>query len=172
MKEGYMNAMRCLGTALALTSLLFSTGCDGEKGITSSLMSNVPIEDLQRAPQEIEIGDQEYVLETFLWRDFMPVSPPDGKGLIALIKVIEKNEAPIAPDLKLKYLWVINDRDVWFTAFTDETPPSPDDELHRMARDGPTWAPEVQVDVVVGMTMGNGPLKFLRASDQWIYRTD
>jgi len=147
-------------------------GCGLDEENSYSEFPSVPVEALQSAPEEIILVNQEYILETFLWRDFMPVSPPNGKPLIALIKVIEKNEVPIAADLDLAYLWIICGQEIWSTTFTDETPGSPDNELHRIARDGPEWGPGIQVDVIVGLMPGNGQMKLLRASDQLISRTD
>jgi hypothetical protein len=103
----------------------------------------------------------------------MPISPPDGKPMIALVRVLEHNGKPIAPDLRLEYLWVVNGSKIWATIFSDETlPPAPENELHGIARDGPKWGPQIQVDVVVGLRDGKGSLGLLRASDQWIGRTD
>jgi hypothetical protein len=103
----------------------------------------------------------------------MPVSPPDGKPLVALVQVLEQNGQPIAPDLKLEYLWVINGSEIWGTPFSDEETASPrQGELNAIARNGPKWGPQIQVDVVVGLRRGGGPLEFLRAADQWIVRTD
>ena len=161
-----------LGTGLTLLSLLFLTGCELDGKDSDSDIPVLSVEVLQLAPRELNLLDQEYKLETFLWRDFMPVSPPDGKPMIALIKVIEKNEVPIASDLELKYLWMINGQEIWSTKFTEETPLSPDNELHRIAREGPQWDPGIEVDVVVGLTRGDGSMKLLRARDQLIHRTD
>jgi len=167
-----MKTISRIGTVLVFVLSLFSMGCSKDGDSPSPIFPSVSAESLQNAPEEIVLEDQEYVLETYLWRDFMPVSPPGGKPLIALIRVIEKNGDPIAADLQLKYLWIVYGQDIWFTTFTDETPPSPDNELHRIARDGPLWGPGVEVDVVVALKRGDRPMRLLRAPDQWIYRTD
>lgn len=160
------------GAFVTLAFLLLSAGCESDDTITYYEFRDMPVEILLTAPREIKVADQEYMLETYLWRDFMPVSPPGGKLLIALIQVVELNEAPIAPDLELEYLWIIHDREIWFTTFTDEIPPSPEHELHRIARDGPRWDPGTEVDVIVGLSRGNGPIELLRAPGQMIRRTD
>jgi hypothetical protein len=133
----------------------------------------IPDVQLQTAPERIVVVDQEYELRTRLWRDFMPISPPHGKPLIAVVQVVERNGKPIAPELKLEYLWVINGSRVWATRFSGENlPPPAQNELDGIARNGPKWGPQIQVDVVVGLRRGNGSLKLLRAPDQWISRTD
>ena len=129
-------------------------------------------EELRTASERIVAGDQEYELETCLWRDFMPISPPNGWPLIARVSVVEQNGNPIASDLKLEYLWVIKGSKIWATIFSDEALlPSPQNELDGIARNGPKWEPEIQVDVVVGLRRGDGSLELLRAADQWIYMT-
>ncbi len=157
---------------MALFALLLSSSCGSEQRNPTAAIPVLPVDALKMAPQTVTIGDQEFALETYLWRDFMPVSPPDGKPLTALVEVVEKNGSPISPDLELKYLWVINGREVWSTTFTDETLSSPEYELHRIARNGPLWGPDIEVDVIVALTRGREPISLLRASDQSIFRTD
>ena len=158
---------------LALVCSLFLTlmGCGSDED--NPFVPTIPADELRTAPTEIALGDQEYGLETLLWRDFMPICPPDGEPLIALIHVVEQNGNPIAPDLKLEYLWVIYGSKIWATTFSDQSlPPPPPNELDRIAHEGPKWGPGVQVDVVVGLRRGKGSLELLRAPDQWIDRTD
>lgn len=45
------------------------------------------INQLESAPEEIEIDGRKFGLEAYLWRDFMPFCPPDGQPLIALIRI-------------------------------------------------------------------------------------
>ena len=131
------------------------------------------LNELRSAPERLVVGGREYGLQAQLSRDFMPVSPPDGKPLVVLVQVIEQNGQPIAPDLKLEYLWVINGSEIWATTFSPEALPSPPQgELDAIARDGPKWGPQIQVQVVVGLRRGDGFLELLGAADQWIVRTD
>ncbi len=70
---------------LCVTAFLIS-GCsssgDGDN-------SNISIEVLKSAPEKIKIAGNEYVIETYLWRDLMPViDPKDIKGLTANVKLI------------------------------------------------------------------------------------
>lgn len=160
------------GRILLLVALIFSMSCGKDDDNSGLIFPSAAFESLKEAPQEIALGDQTYVLETYLWRNFMPSFSPDDNLLIALVRVIEKNGSPISSDVELKYLWIFNGRDIWFTTFTDETPPSPEDELQRIARDGPAWGPDVEVDVVVGLRRGNGTIELLGAPDQWIYRVE
>jgi hypothetical protein len=127
------------------------------------------------APEQIEIDGREYILETYLWRDFMPISPPDGKPLIALIWVTATDSLAFPSSIDANRLWVINDELVWETEFSDENLPKDPNRKHQLekiARDGPKWGPNIQVEVVVQVVDGENNTYLLRASDQWIYRTD
>jgi hypothetical protein len=172
-REEEMRFDCCFKLTVVLGCLLFLAlaGCGSDEN--NPLVPKIPADELRTAPQRIALGDQEYALETHLWRDFMPISPPDGKPLIALLRVVEQNAEPIAPDLKVEYLWVINGAKIWATTLSDESlPPSPQNELQAIARGGPKWGPQIQVDVVVGLRCGQGSLQLLRAPNQWIGRTD
>ena len=127
---------------------------------------------LQTAPEIANIGDVSYALEAYLWRDFMPVSPPDGKSMIVLVRAIELDSEEFASDIEACCLWVINGHDIWTTRFSDEGRPlRPPNELEKVARDGPKWGPGIWVDVVVGLRDGEGNLYLVRQSNQLIDRT-
>jgi hypothetical protein len=137
--------------------------------------SGPSIPDLLDAPEQIEIDGREYILETFLWRDFMPVSPPDGQPLIALIWITAIDSLAFPSTIDANRLWVINDELVWETEFSFEERPDDPNRIHQLekiARDGPKWGPGIQVEVIVRVTDSQDSTYLLRAADQWIYRTD
>ncbi len=137
--------------------------------------SGPSIQDLLAAPEQIEIDGREYILETYLWRDFMPVSPPDGQPLIALIWVTAIDSLPFPSSIDANRLYIVNDELLWETEFSDEErPQNPNREhqLEKVARFGPKWGPQIQVEVIVRVVDEEDSTYLLRASDQWIYRTD
>jgi hypothetical protein len=135
--------------------------------------STLSLEDLQAAPEAIEVNGSEYTLETYLWRDFMPASPPDGKPLIALIRIKAPGETAISSRIDATRLWVIKGKEIWETEFTNEERPAAGDILEKAGRDGPKWGPGVTVDVVVRVIdLKNGKDYLLKASNQDILRTD
>ncbi|MBN1695433.1 hypothetical protein JW879_08540 [candidate division WOR-3 bacterium] len=138
-------------------------------------LSGPSIEELLDAPEQIEIDDREYILETYLWRDFMPVSPPDGQPLIALIWVTAIDSLAFPSSIDANRLYIVNDEQLWETEFSDEdrpVNPSREHQLEKIARDGPKWGPNIQVEVIVKVVDGENNTYLLRASDQWIHRTD
>ena len=147
-------------------------GCENYKPSDSSIL----VRALLSSPDKIEIDGREFILETCLWRDFMPLSPPNGKPLIALIWVTATDSLEFPSSVDANRLWVVfNDEEVWETDFSDEELPEEPNRKHqlaRIARDGPKWGPGIQVDVVVRIIDGENNIYLLKASNQLIYRTD
>jgi len=131
----------------------------------------VQLKQLEGAPETIEIGDREFTLETYLWRDFFPVCPPDGRPLVAKTSVVGSGEERFPSYLDADYVWVINGEEVWGDPLVDEGAPGDENELVRVARDGPMWKPLIHVDVVVRVVDAKGNTYLLRAADQEIHLT-
>jgi len=156
----------CLGV-LALCILI--SGCSTSKPSGPS----IPIETLLSAPEQVEIDGRTYVLETCMWRDFMPFCPPDGKPLIAIIWVTAIDSLQFPSSVDADWLWVIKDKELWRTKFTNEQRGSYYGyKLEKVARDGPRWGPKIQVDVAVRLVDRENKTYLLKASNQWIGRTD
>jgi hypothetical protein len=119
------------------------------------------------------INGGEYTLETYLWRDFMPVSPPDGKPLIAIANIKSPGRTNIQSEINATQMWVIKDKEVWETEFTNEQPSTAGNVLEKVGRGGPKWGPGISVDVVVKVIdLKSGKDYLLKASNQSIHRTD
>lgn len=139
-----------------------------------SVPPDIPIETLLAAPDTMNIENQSIVLTTYLWRDFQPISPPNGKPLIALVYIETPDSSDIPVLLDPNAIYIVYNNQVWKSFFsTEERPP---DELKpykitKIARDGPKWGPNVYVDVIVRILDGD-KVYLLRASEQYIGRTD
>jgi len=132
----------------------------------------IPIETLLSASDTVEVDSQKIFLTTYLWRDFMPVSPPNGKPLIALVYMETVDSVEITSSLNPEAIYIINGNHVWSSYFSDENPPNNlSFKLAKIARNGPKWDSGIYVDVIVLLTFGKERI-FLKASDQIIYRTD
>ena len=131
------------------------------------------IEELLSAPEKIDINGREYILETILWRDFMPICPPDGRPLIAIILITATDGLPFPASVNADIIYVVNDLLVWEAHLSeDPSPPCGEHQLKMGARNGPKWGPKIYVDVVVRIVVDENKSCYLRASDQWIGRTD
>ena len=153
-------------------AILLSLGCTD---LGQEVPPDIPVERLQTAPDTVVVEGRTLVLTTYMWRDFMPISPPGGKPLIVIAYITAVDSTPLPSTISADAIWILTDSLVWKGGFTAEpTPPgeSRPNCLRRVARDGPLWGPYVSVDVVVRVLDGHGNVSLLRAPQQWISRTD
>jgi len=156
--------------AVAVVSLLSLLGAC--RSATEPAVGPVGAEVLA-APTRAVVAGQSVHLDTYLWRDFMPVSPPDGKPLIAVARILADSGATVGAAVTADSLWVIADGRAWAARATEEQPRSATGAgFEVVARDGPKWGPGVRVDVVVRLHDGTGGTVYVRAADQLIRRTD
>ena len=141
--------------------------CGGKPGNPND---DVDMNEIKNAPPKINKQDRDFHLYAFLWRDFMPISPPDGKEMIVVIKIIATDSLMIPTTVTSDRMWVIYGEQVWSTGYS-ETQQGNDFELVKVARGGPKWETGVKVDVVVEVKNGSDRF-FLRSADVEIIRTD
>lgn len=153
--------------SILATAALVLAGC--ERATTISPQQPAVLAD---APTRIQVDGRELTLDTYLYRDFMPVSPPDGKPLIAGLKVRTVDGSPLPAGIGAETVSVLYLDDVWTAPARMEHPSQTPSVLELVARDGPTWGPAVNVDVVLRLHDGAGRTYRLRAADQPIHRTD
>lgn len=123
------------------------------------------------ASEEVNINGIGYTLETYMWRDFMPISPPNGKPLIVIIQIYAVGEEKFPTSIKIERLWLINGSIIISTISTDEYSIN-GNCLEMVFRDGPKWGPGIYIDVVVKLIEINFNRYYLKAVNQYIYRTD
>ena len=135
--------------------------------------STVSLQNLEAAPEKITINNSEYTLETYLGRDFMPISPPDGKPLIAIVKIQSPGKTTVPSEIDATLMWVVKDKEIWETEFTNEQRSTAGDTLEKLGHSGPKWGPGISVDVIVKVIdLKSGKDYLLKASNQDIHRTD
>ncbi len=147
--------------AVLLASLLaVSSGCGSSPTAPSSPAT------LRSAPTSVAVADKTLILTTSLWRDFMPISPPDGKPLAVVAQVRTSDGSPIPASIKALKLSVVMARSVWSATVVEERSRAETSPIYELvARDGPKWGPGVSVDVVVELQDG-ASRHLLRAADQ------
>ena len=115
---------------------------------------------LEATPDVVVVDGDALVCAPFLWRDFMP--PSTGSDLMAVVDVRTQDGTALPAGLALVRLYVVNGADVWATDFSPETrPPSPPNQIEKIARGGPLWGPGIQVDVVVELVDATGATTYL-----------
>jgi hypothetical protein len=126
-----------------------------------------------KSDTKIIIGTQEYFLEAYLWRDFMPISPPDGKPLISINWLVSSDSTPIPTNISMVKQFVIKNDSVWIADYEIPNLTSPDYKLHRTSRNGPKWGPHITVDVISKLTDTYTKTDYyLKLPNVYISRTD
>ena len=133
------------------------------------------VKKLLSSPDTVVVHGQKLVLNTYLWRDFMPISPPNGKPLQATIKIVPVEDEYIKSTIDADQVWMIHGSEIWNERLEDVRKPQPENRirvLEKVCRNGPKWDPGSEVTVVVRLQDRDGKFYFLRASKQKIERTD
>jgi len=123
------------------------------------------------APRFVTIEGARVGVHAFLWRDFQPTSPPDGKPLVAILRIQTTDDTPIPSTLTADSVWVYDGANVWAAPVVEEQPREAT-YFEVVARNGPKWGPGILVDVVVRLRDSGGHLVLIQASRQLIARTD
>jgi len=155
--------------ALWLGSVTLVAGCDDDK--SSSVL---PIEpDLLKTPVEVHSPFGRLKLEVAAWRDFQPISPPDGKPLIITGRLINTDSVAIQDSVWISFAYVVFGKEVWKTRPTGETrQPAQPNVIEFVLRDGPKWEPGVLIDVIVRIEDKTGATYLLRVRDREIIKTE
>jgi hypothetical protein len=156
--------MRRTLTALAATLVL--------NACSPTTPSPLP-SDLAAAPTSVVLAGKSLVLDAYLWRDFMPISPPDGKPLTAVLRVRTDDGSDVPATVVVDMVWVLKGADTWSTLPREERSRSETAPIYELlARDGPKWGPGITVDVVVRLRDQSGRDALLRVANRPIQRTD
>ena len=125
------------------------------------------------SPSGTVVDGARLVLETYLSRDFRPVSPPDGRPLVALLRINAADSSAVPRTVRADSAWVTYGQEVWAAPVVEERLRTTGDRVYEVvAREGPKWGPEVNVDVVVRVRGADGQAVLLRAPTQPIFRID
>jgi hypothetical protein len=112
---------------------------------------------LARSTNSIQIGTNDYRLETWLWRDMMPGIPPSG--LLATVSLVETKGAAIPASLSMTRIRFINGTAIWTVVAPPRNFMLPPYMLETTLRNGPDWPGGTPVDVV--LELANGSVRYL-----------
>ena len=105
-----------------------------------SVPPDIPIQTLLTTPDTIVVENRKMYLSTFLWRDFQPVSPKDGKPLIALVYVTGVDTMQLRITISADAVWIVYINQAWKSWLVNQDIPPADVKqncLVKIARDGP-----------------------------------
>lgn len=171
MKQGHQKSLFYRITALLCLTFLLTISCAPSTNYdVDESLEQISIKELLSSPQELTMDGLELDVEAYLWRDFAPISPPDGKPLIASITIESKDSEPLPENLDTDAVWVIYDNDVWGSGYSDELFKDDRFQIRKTARDGPKFDPDVKVTVVIRILHGDSTY-MLRKIGQEIVKT-
>ena len=155
-------------TLTALTATLILNACGGSSSTAPSLLRS----GLAAAPIRVVLAGKSLVLDASLWRDFMPISPPDGRPLTAVLQVRAEDGSRVPATVGVDMVWVLNGADAWSTVPREERSRNETAPIYELvARDGPKWGPDITVDVVVRLRDQGGRDSLLRVANRPIQGT-
>ena len=130
---------------IIVMGLLFLS-CDKETEIDKEKILQIR----ENAVETLTIGSNSFVLDAYLWRDFMPISPVNGKPMISINWLVSTDMVKIPENLSMVKQYVFYEDEIWVADYENETPtPSlPEYKLERISRNGPKWGPKIYVDVI------------------------
>jgi hypothetical protein len=114
------------------------------------------------ASDTLSLEGASYVLDPYLWRDFMPMSPPDGRPMNAVVRLTRCDSTAVADSLALDHLWVVASDATWSTGFLEDGQMGlPPYQIGRVASCGPKWDPGSIVDVIARVRLGSSGVSYV-----------
>ncbi len=156
---------------ICLLIFILSLLCGCSKYTNSVDPSTVDINELIKSPTIIKIDSTNFTLSVYLWRDFMPISPIDGKPMEAVVHIKTSDYSDFPPNLNADKLWVIDSAEIWETDLVDFTVDSLF-QISKKASDGPKWQTGIFVDAVVRLVQDDSIYYYLKTENIEIIRTN
>jgi hypothetical protein len=157
-----------LRISLAVTCLCVFIACSQSSPISPDVL---PASELTSAPTRIVLGGRTLTLDASLWRDFMPVSPPDGKPLAGALRIKTEDGSAVPAGVAADTAWVVHLSEVWSTLVIPQPRENTAPVYEVSVMNGPKWGPNVTVDVIVRLRDSTGHAALLRARGQTIGAT-
>lgn len=127
-----------------------------------------------KATDTLTISSGTYVLDAYLWRDFMPVSPLDGRPMTSINWLINLDSVKIPDGINLIRQYVIYEDSIWISDYTNESgSQQPEYKIQKVSREGPKWGPEICVDVISQIRDAHANKDYyIRRKNVFVSRTD
>ncbi len=157
---------------IILASAFSFTACENEVTNNFKEDKDLIIALNDKASSTIRIDSHDYFLDAVLWRDFMPVSPPDGKPLASVNWLIRSDSTSIPEEIIMTRQYVILNDSIWIADYENGSP-TPSYKIEKVSRNGPKWGPGTFVEIIseINNTKTNR-VYFLKLDKVYIGRTD
>lgn len=128
--------------------VLCAAGCDKTTPEDGARSDAKLAKALQDTPQSLLIDGKTLVLNTELWRDFMPSVGKEERSLRAAVSIAAQDGESLPTGLIFNRMVVLNGDSVWVQTISNSER-SDDIRLKANTTGGPEWTPDSEVDVVV-----------------------
>jgi uncharacterized protein YcfL len=158
---------------IVLASMFSLTACekDGANNIRED--KNLILELNNKATDTIKIDSHDYFLDAYLWRDFMPISPPNGKSLASINWLICSDSTSIPENIIMTQQYVILNDSIWIADYENGSSQTTSYKIEKISHDGPKWGPGTYVDIISKITNIKTNLNYYLKLDRvYIGRTD
>ncbi len=120
------------------------------------------------------IKSNKFVLDAYLWRDFMPISPSNGKPMISINWLRDIDSTEISDNIDLTEQYVVYNDSIWISEYENESSlTQPDYKIEKTSRDGPKWGPKIYVDVISKvLDFNTNNDYYIRIKNIYVERTD
>jgi hypothetical protein len=127
---------------------------------------------LTTAPTSVVIEGKTLTLGASLWRDFQPISLPDGKPMITRLQVQSRDGSAVPTAVTADTVWLVHGTEVWSGVPREERSRHDTAPIYEVvARDGPKWEPGILVDVILQLRDASGRVLRLRVANQLVRGT-
>jgi len=115
-----------------------------------------------------------FILDAYIWRDFQPISPPNGKPMFSINWLINIDSVKIPDNIDLTKQFVINNDSIWISDYLNDVRPNqPIHKIEKYSNGGPKWGPGINVDVVAQIYDSlYDKIYYLKCKNVYVSRTD
>lgn len=120
----------------------------------------------------LNIESGSYLLGAYLWRDFQPISPPNGKPMYSINRLINIDSTEIPNNIDMIKQYVINKDSIWIADYYYERE-APVYIIEKVSVGGPKWGPKIYVDIIsqIHDSLSNKDY-YLKIKNVYVGRTD
>ena len=153
----------------ALICGVMFTSCSADEAINSLKITD------KNAVDTLMIGSNSFVLDAYIWRDYQPISPENGKPMISINWLINTKHVKIPDNIRMVKQYVIYQDEIWEADYENEAPAPglPEYKIERISRNGPKWGPKIYVDVIsqIHDSQSNKDY-YIKKKNVYVIRTD
>jgi hypothetical protein len=121
----------------------------------------IELNELLTASTEVELNSYRLLGNASVWWWDDPNNRCfNGGYLYSCVQVFDLN-AVSAPELELKYMWVVREQEIWALSISEDQIHILEDRLQACISHGPSWRPGSYVDVIIGFLDPNDPTEEL-----------